>query len=418
MDKTLFKLPNDVSFKLSKQPNQGCPNCGAKGLTLFYSVKNIPVHCCQLMASKEQATKAPADNLQLGFCNSCGFITNICFDSQRLDYSNQYEETQGFSECFSSFAKSLVQRLINNYNIRNKTILEIGCGKGEFLALMCKLGDNRGIGIDPAYVPERNPTTNGCQVEFIRDFYSEKYAHLKADVICCRHTLEHISTTMNFVTMLRQAIGNRTDTLVFFEVPDVMRVLQEGAFWDIYYEHCSYFTTGSLAKLFRATGFEIDQLYSDYDDQYIILTAYPADGFTTESTNQEEDLYHLSFAAVRRNGQAFREFNKKCSEKILYWLNTIRHFANDDQKTVLWGGGSKAVAFLTTLKIKNEIQFVVDINPYKQNKYMPGTGQEIVPPQFLSTYLPQKIIVMNPIYYNEIKRELDRLNVKADLLSI
>jgi len=176
MSEVILNLPKDVSFDVFEQPNQSCPSCNSRGLSIFYTVNDIPVHSCLLMPSKEEALKYPRGNLQLGFCPGCGFITNTLFDPGVHKYSTQYEETQGFSACFNAFAKSLAQKLVDKYDIHNKTILEIGCGKGEFLALMCQLGDNRGIGIDPAYVPERNPGGAASRIEFIQDFYSEKYA--------------------------------------------------------------------------------------------------------------------------------------------------------------------------------------------------------------------------------------------------
>lgn len=410
MNKTTLNLPKAVSFDTIELPEQNCPNCGSEGLLAFYRLDDVPVHSCLLMFNKAEALKYPKGNLQLGFCQRCGFITNTCFDSGVHNYSPNYEETQGFSECFSTFAKSLAQKLIDKYNIRNKTILEIGCGKGEFLALMCRLGNNRGIGIDPGYVPERNPDVTGGKIEFIQDFYSEKHAHLKADVICCRHTLEHIAPTRQFMQTLRQTIGDQKDTLIFFELPDVMRVLGEGAFWDIYYEHCSYFTAGSLARLFRQCGFEVDGLYLDYDGQYLILTAYPAQCQTNMSLDIENDLEQLS--------TAIKEFRESCSRRIDYWRGTIEQATRQGQKVVIWGSGSKGVAFLTTLKLDNQIEYTVDINPYKQGRNMPGTGQQVVSPKFLKQYRPEKIIIMNPIYCNEIQRDLDNLNVKADLLPV
>ena len=75
-------------------------------------------------------------------------------------------------------------------------------------------------------------------------------------------------------------------------------------------------------------------------------------------------------------------------------------------------------AFLTTLKLGEEIEYVVDINPHRQNKYMPGTGQKIVGPEFLADYRPSHIVVMNPIYCKEIQKDLDKLGVKAELLPV
>ena len=410
MNRTTLNLPKAVSFDTIELPEQNCPNCSSEGLLAFYCLDDIPVHSCLLMFNKDEALKYPKGNLQLGFCSNCGFITNTRFEPGVHNYSADYEETQGFSECFNAFAKSLAQRIIDKYNIRDKTILEIGCGKGEFLALMCRLGNNRGIGIDPAYVPERNPDVTGGKIEFIRDFYSEKYAHLKADVICCRHTLEHIAPTRQFMQTLRKTIGDRKDTLIFFELPDVMRVLGEGAFWDIYYEHCSYFTAGSLAGLFRICGFDIDDLYLDYDGQYLILTAYPAQSRTNMSMDIENDLEQLS--------TAIKEFKENCSRRIDYWRGIIEQATRQGQRVVIWGSGSKGVAFLTTLKLDNQIEYAVDINPYKQGRNMPGTGQQVISPKFLKQYAPDKVIVMNPIYCREIQEELDRLNIKADLLAV
>jgi SAM-dependent methyltransferase len=410
MSKVTLNLPKGVSFNAFEKPSQSCPNCNSKGLSIFYSIDDIPVHSCLLMSTREEALKYPRDNLQLGFCNNCGFITNTCFDSSVHNYSAQYEETQAFSVCFNAFAKSLAEKLIDKYDIHNKTILEIGCGKGEFLATMCQLGGNRGIGIDPAYVPGRNPDGTVSRIEFIKDFYSEKYAHIKADVICCRHTLEHIAPTRKFMQTLQRTTGDRTNTLVFFELPDVMRVLREGAFWDIYYEHCSYFTAGSLARLFRASGFEIDDLYLDYDGQYLIITAYPADDQTAATLDLENDLELLR--------RAFEEFREKCYIQIDYWRSTIEQIVADGQKVVLWGSGSKAVAFLSTLKLTDQIEGVVDINPYKHGSYMPGTRQEILSPAFLRDYKPDIVIVMNPIYREEIQQSLISMGLSPQLITV
>jgi SAM-dependent methyltransferase len=387
-----------------------CPNCHRQGMQIFYSIDQIPVHSCLLMSSQENALLFPTGNLRLGFCRACGFVGNTIFDSSVHNYSRQYEESQDFSPTFSAFAESLAKRLVEKYQLQNKTILEIGCGKGRFLEYLCAFGDNHGIGIDPSHVPARVDSNVASRVEFINDFYSEEYTHLQADFICCRHTLEHIDQTYDFMKIIRNSIGDRKDTLVFIEVPDVLRVLQEGAFWDIYYEHCSYFSLGSLARLFRSLHFDILDLELDYDDQYLLITAKPVDAPTPSQFDQEKDLNLLTEAVDR--------FQRVCSERIQKWSEWIEDWNANRKRTVVWGSGSKAVAFLTTLGLKDAVEYVVDINPYRQGNYIPGSGQLIVPPSFLQSYQPDNVIIMNPIYEQEIRNDLEGMGLHPNLFPV
>ena len=399
-----------VSFESRPLPDARCPNCRGRGLAVFYSVQGVPVHSCLLMTDRQEALAFPTGDLELAFCPACGFVTNTRFDEKVHRYSVQYESTQVYSSCFNAFARSLAAHVVERYGLRDKTVLEIGCGNGEFIALMCELGPMTGIGIDPAFRPERGPKGLEDRLRFIQDFYSEAYTHLRCDVVCCRHTLEHIGPAHRFMAMIRRTLNGQDAPLVFFEVPDVLRVLEEGAFWDLYYEHCSYFTAGSLARLFRATGFRIHELSLDYDDQYIVLNAYPADQPPEPAEPLERDLDQISRAVTR--------FSEVCSRVQGRWMDRLHKASARGGRVVLWGSGSKAVAFLTTLGITDPIRYVVDINPNKHGKYMPGTGQEIVGPAFLKDYRPDLVIAMNPIYRHEIQRDLDRLDVRAELLSV
>jgi hypothetical protein len=83
---------------------------------------------------------------------------------------------------------------------------------------------------------------------------------------------------------------------------------------------------------------------------------------------------------------------------------------------VIWGGGSKGVSFLTTLGIGEEIGYAVDVNPFKQEKFMAGTGHRVVSPEFLRGYRPDLVIAMNPIYLPEIGSQLSSLGIDAELI--
>ena len=388
-----------------------CPSCGHTDIRLFYEQADVPSHSVLLFATREEAVAYPRGSIALGFCHGCGFIANLAVDPDLQNYSHDCEETQGFSPRFREFADGLARELVERHDIRGRTILEIGCGKAEFLAHMCELGPNRGIGIDPAAVPERVDPAIRDRIELIEDYFDERHLDLAADVVVCRHTLEHIPRTGEFMRLVRASIGERDRTLVFFELPDMGRILEEAAFWDIYYEHCSYFTPGSLARLFRLTGFRVERLETAYDDQYILLEATPApDGAPAEPLPGEDSVAETA-AAVER-------FRTRLHEITGVWGDRLEAFRRDGRRAVVWGSGSKGVAFLTTLGRTGSIEYVVDVNPHRHGRFMPGTGQRIVAPDFLREYRPDVVIAMNPIYRAEISDELHRLGVDAELLAL
>ncbi|MBN2009918.1 methyltransferase domain-containing protein [candidate division KSB1 bacterium] len=386
-----------------------CYNCLSDKLSLFYEVSQIPVHSVLLMPNREKAVTYTKGDIRLALCEDCGFIFNTAFNPSLHEYSSEYEETQGFSSTFNAFHHRLANSLIERFDLHNKDVIEIGCGKGEFLTMLCKLGNNRGIGFDPAYIPERNQSDMGEQVTFIKDFYSEKYSNYKADFICCKMTLEHIQDTHKFISTVRNSIGDRQDTIVFFQIPNVHRVLKDLAFWDIYYEHCSYFSPGSLARLFRKCNFDVIDLWNDYDDQYSMIAARPQNS-SREFLPAEDDLQEI------KNNVTF--FLNNCRDKMNEWKNFLKKSKADAKRVVLWGGGSKAVAFLTSLGITDEIEYAIDINPYKNNTFLAGSGHQIKEPAFLKNYKPDVVIVMNPIYCNEIEKDLHEMGLAPHIMHV
>ncbi|NEO75730.1 class I SAM-dependent methyltransferase [Moorena sp. SIO4G3] len=387
-----------------------CPNCGNQGLSLFYEVHNVPVHSCLMMSTQEAALDFPCGDVVLGFCEDCGFITNVSFDPRWSAYAPNYEDQQSFSPTFNQFALDLANHLIDKYDLHNKDIIEIGCSKGDFLLLLCELGNNRGVGIDPSAVVGRVQSEAADRVTFIQDYYSERYAEYVGDFICCRHTLEHIYPTAEFISTVRRSIGDRLNTVVVFEIPDTIRVLKDLAFEDIYYEHCSYFTPGSLARLFRNCGFEVTDLYRAYGEQYLLIETRPVTIPSEKVHPLEESLEELTHHV--------KHFTNEISKKLENWKQHLEQMHAQGKRVVVWGSGSKCVAFLTTLDTTDKIEYVVDINPHRHGKFIPGVGKQIMAPEFLKQYKPDQVIVMNSIYCHEIQQMLDKMGVTTEVISL
>ena len=394
-----------------KQRQSTCPCCGSRVVTQFYTQQNVPVHSVMKIRDRQSALDFPRGTIHLGFCESCGFIFNRAFEPQKLSYSPECEESQGFSAIFSRFHRQLARDLIDRYDLHGKDIIEIGCGKGEFLYLLCSLGGNLGIGFDPAYTQGRFPDQENLSLTFIKDYYSQKYAGISANFYCCKMTLEHIPDVFNFMQVVRSAVGDQADKIVFFQVPDVARILEEVAFWDIYYEHCSYFSFGSLVRLFRSTGFEVINLWRGYDDQYLMIEARPGSGQATQLA-VEDDLISMK--------ESVCFFKQKQKDLKKAWTSVLSSLKAEGMSVILWGGGSKAVSFLANLPVNDAISFVVDVNPYKSHTYIAGTGHEIITPEelVLPEHCPDVVIVMNPVYIPEIQEQLSRMKIHPQVLTV
>jgi SAM-dependent methyltransferase len=385
-----------------------CINCLSHQANNFYTLKNSPVQSLVTIKSLEEALAIPKKDISLAFCSDCGFIFNSSFVTRAEMYTQGYEDQQGFSQTWLKFITGVTESFINKYGIRNKDIIEIGCGKGDFLELICQLGNNRGIGIDPAYVPGK--LDEKPYLRFIREFYSEKHRNLPADVIVCRHTMEHIYNNRDFIQTIRKAINNNKDVIVLIEVPSIVRILKINAFWDIFYEHCSYFSPGSLSILFRNNGFEVLENYLEYNEQYLFLVAKPVD--------EKSEFIHPAEETIDQLKTEIDNFIVQISDKLNEWRQLLMKMKSENKKVVVWGGGSKSVGFLTHFNDLDLIKHVVDINPHMQGNFIPGIGIQYVDTKFLHTHKPDVVIIMNGVYEKEIAKMLLEMELTPQLICL
>lgn len=372
-----------------------CGGCGANEFEHVYDVSDVPVHSCLLLDDPDKASNFPVGDIELDLCLSCGLIQNRLFDPLAVDYSAAYEDSQAHSARFISFATDLIDRLDSKYDLSGKRAVEIGCGKGDFLVLLSNRLGMTGLGIDPAYRPGPLRPDHPDRLTFNTEPFTNGYDLGDPDLIVCRHTLEHLPDVAELVSTLRTAIEHRSDTIVFFEVPDSGRILAEKAFWDIYYEHVSYFTEGSLRNLFQACGFEVLETWFGMDDQYLMLTALPS--------GDPEPPHQSVVRELRGATSGFQDDVSSVVERLRSQLDSF----SERGRTVLWGASSKAVSYLHALDAKDEVAVVVDINPVKWGKYLAGSGTPIVAPDALVDITPGTVLAMNSIYQHEIKADLD-----------
>jgi SAM-dependent methyltransferase len=380
-----------------------CPLCATPAAQSFFEQKGIPIHENVLMLSREEARACPRGDLAVALCSLCGQIFNAAFDYPGVRFSAEYNNAQTYSPRYLDYLEELASDLIQRHALRGKAIVEIGCGQGTLLLRLCRGGQNRGIGYDPSYGgPE---TAEGGMVRFSRDFFDEGDSPLAADLVVCRQVLDLVPQPRRLVAALSRRMAGSSNTTGSFEVPDVNWMLKNCVLWDMGYERRSYFSPQSLRWLFEHEGFEVTRLSSSFGGQYLWLEAHPAGGPRPPSA--APDLTGLT--------KQTQEFAVLARRKIAASLRSLQE-AGTGGKCCVWGAGAKGVMFLNLLDPRRRlIHCAVDINPAKQGKFVPGTGHPIVSPESLRGLSIARIVLMNPIYFDETRQLLKELGISASL---
>ncbi|MFO0982798.1 MAG: class I SAM-dependent methyltransferase [Planctomycetota bacterium] len=386
-------------------PARPCTACGARAAHEFLRLEQMPTRACALWATRSLAEQCARGDITLAYCERCGLIENTTFAACATVHDQGYENALHFSPVFQQYAAQLAGTLVERFALRNKTIVEIGCGDGHFLELLCLLGANRGLGFDPSFDPRRTGGPRSGRVTIVADCYRHDGA--AADAFIARQVFEHLPHPARFLARLRGTIGSHQDALVFFEVPNALKTLDDDTVWDVIYEHCSSFTAGSLAGMFARCGFEVAAAWEAYGGQFLAIAAHPSRSTQGTTGPASESPGRVRAAVVR--------FARTHRDRIAAARRRIEALARTGKRAVLWGAGARGVSFLNLVGART-IRYVVDINPRKHGKFIPGTGQEIVAPDFLRRYQPEVVIIMNPNYTGEIERDLARLGLRCEVI--
>jgi len=385
-----------------------CPVCGSDRGTDFFQVRDIPVHVGVLWDTPGEARRAPAGNITLTYCDDCGFVRNREFEPDKLVFEPGYEVALHHSQIFRDFIEEVATRLIDRYQIRDKEVFEIGCGRGYFLRRLCDLGGNNCIGVDPTVPNEGSEKRERGTIRFIRDYFTDNYTDIECDLICCLSVFEDIANPIEFVRRVRRIAERRQRVPVYFEIFNGFRALERRETWSVLYEQCNYFSLDTLPDVFRRCGFEILDTGTCYQgDQYLYVEA------------MANDRPPGDFPAESRSGrlpEMITEFAGHHQSSLAGWNEQFDAFARLGKRVVVWGTGGKGISFLNAVDTCDLVEYVVDINPDRQGKYIPGSAQKVVDPNFLTDYRPDVVILTNVLYEREIKQQVKELGLTCEFL--
>lgn len=374
-------------------------------------IDQVPVYCNVLWPDKHKAVSAACGDMALAFCMDCAHLFNTVFDQGLTDYTAEYDNSLHYSPLFNQYAEQLATSLVRRHALYGKRIVEIGCGKGDFLRMLSLTWGNRGFGFDRSFDPGRANVSNGDKLQYFRDFYNADYARLcNPDFLCCRHVLEHIEEPRDFLRSLHASLDGRTNVSFYCEVPNGLFTLKDLGIWDLIYEHCGYFSQSSLSRAFSLSGFDVVAADESFGGQFIWVEARPAEGRSRIGTAP-----HPTVEDVRQYADSFAAQYRATVDA---WRDRLVRIAEDGRRAVVWGAGSKGVTFLNTVGLNAGIDFIVDVNPHKQGRYVAGTGQQVISPEALRDVGATNVIVMNPMYLGEVTAAILAMGLDLQVASV
>ncbi len=378
-----------------------CAACGSSKLRFVLDVPQVPAFCNVLLDNEAAAKDVQRGDIRLMYCEDCSFIFNSVFDAEVLAYSPDYANSLSCSPSFGSFLQEMSERLVETYDLNDKTVLELGCGDGDFLTRLCTIGNNRGFGFDPSYFGPAS-TDAGKGVDFEARYYIPEDA-VRPDLVCSRHVLEHVEEPLEFMRLLADA-ARASNGRLYVEVPNATYMLEKPAIWDLIYEHPGYFTDRALVAVAEKAGLNVTTARPAFMDQFLYIDA---EAGMAESVSVLDDT-----TDPEKLNRLVTGFKSEFEQTVSRWTGEVRRLAADGKRVVTWGAGSKGVTFLNLVD-SSAIDHIVDINPAKHGRFVPGSGQSVVGPDALVDHQPDLVLLMNGAYESEVNELVRSLDVDA-----
>lgn len=332
----------------------------------LYRVEQLPIFQNRMYGTALEARNCAKGDMQLVEDLTTGLVYNAAFRSELMVYDKHYQNEQAVSPMFQTHLDA-VARVIDQRMGKDR-IVEIGCGKGYFLETLLGKGFDV-TGFDPTYEGS-NPR--------VKPQYFAPGVIEQTNGLILRHVLEHIQNPVAFLEQLK--IANCGSGKIYIEVPCFDWICEHKAWFDIFYEHVNYFRLTDFNRIFGHV-IESGRLFGG---QYLYVVA---------------ELDSLRIPVI--------DMNDRVNFPADFAGNITEQNMTEHDRTTIWGGASKGVIFaLLRERAGFPVEQVIDINPAKQGKFLPGTGLQVRSPQQGLAELPSgaTIYVMNSNYLEEIKK--------------
>jgi len=375
-----------------------CRHCGKELTHTFIDLGSAPPSNSYLTESDIRAPEK-CYPLKVLVCSHCWLVQTEDFVGTDEMFNDGYAYFSSYSSSWLDHAKTYVNKMITRFQLNcQSNIVEIAANDGYLLQFV-KEKNIPCYGIEPTHSTAMVAKEKG--IEIIEEFFGDQKAKelveqegRKADLTIANNVLAHVPDINDFlkgfVTLLK------TEGVATFEFPHLLNMVRFNQFDTIYHEHYSYLSLTSVQNIFEANGltvFDVEEIPTHGGS--LRIYAQRNDTGKKPISNAVTALKTQEQKAGIRTLEYYQGFQNKADKIKTDLIKFLLQAKKEGKKVAAYGAAAKGNTLMNFSGIsKDLLSYIVDKNPAKQGKYMPGNHIPILSPEELSKNRPDYLFIL------------------------
>jgi C-methyltransferase C-terminal domain/Putative zinc binding domain/Methyltransferase domain len=386
-----------------------CRFCKASLEHIFIDLNNSPASNSFL--TKEQLNEPEVFYpLKVYTCTKCFLVQVDEYKKSNAIFNKDYVYFSSYSKDWLAHSKAYVEKMIERFDFNSQSsVTEIASNDGYLLQYF-KERNIPVLGIEPTANTAKVAIDIG--IETIVDFFGVRLAkelgakNRKADLLLGNNVLAHVPDIVDFVSGMKTLLND--SGIITMEFPHLLQLINNNQFDTIYHEHFSYLSFYTVKKIFESVGlklFDVEELSTHGGSLRIYATH--KDNNEQAITANVQLLLDKELSYGIDTIEYYKGFTQKAFKAKIQLLEFLIKQKKQNKKVVAYGAAAKGNTLLNYCGIKNDlIDFVVDANPHKQNKFLPASHIPVLNENEIKKTKPDFVLILPWNLKSEITSQL------------